>query len=184
VEHDVRTRCKPQRETLTGGPFAWLQTLSGTSFGHTVGPLVVRFFLGNEMGPRESAGHDFVFRGRKVELKTGTEHSTEGVFLFEQIRPRQDWDTLLCLGICVESVGFFALTRCFVESAIEVWRSEGRSVIEPQHGGARALDRARAQPDTYWLWTRAEWAPLLQPQRSQFGPQGWQGRPIREALLA
>ncbi len=28
MEREVRPNCKPQRETLAGGPFAWLQTHS------------------------------------------------------------------------------------------------------------------------------------------------------------
>lgn len=111
MEREVRPKCKPQRETLAGGPFAWLQTLSGTSFGNKVGPLIVRFFLEQDYGPRVNAGHDFTFRSRKMELKTGTEHSTPGTFLFEQIRPQQDWDAVLCLGLCVESLVFYLLTR-------------------------------------------------------------------------
>lgn len=183
MEHEVRPQCKPQRETLAGGPFQWLQTLSGKSFGEKVAPLIVRFFLEDELEPREHSDHDFVFRGRKVELKTGTEHSTEGVFLFQQIRPQQDWDLLLCLGLCVRSLVFFVLTRSFVEAAIETWRSDESSIITPQHGGARDLDRTTAEPDTFWMWTRPEWESLLEDRRSEFDAEGWRGSPIRESLV-
>lgn len=182
MEREVRPKCKPQRETLAGGPFAWLQTLSGTSFGNKVGPLIVRFFLQEEYGPRLNAGHDFTFRGRKVELKTGTEHSRPGTFLFEQIRPQQDWDAVLCVGLCVRSLVFYVLTRRFVEDAIETWEKVGRSVISPQHGGARSRRPARARPDTFWMWTYPEWDQVLSERRSIFDPNGWHGARLSDAL--
>jgi len=182
MEREVRPSCKPQRETLAGGPFAWLQTISGTSFGNKFGPLVVRFFLEDEFEPRVSSGHDFTFRTAKVELKTGTEHSTPGTFLFEQIRPQQDWDIVLCLGLCVNSLVFFLLTREFVEDAISAWREDGRSVIAPQHGGARMRDRTSARPDTFWMWTHPEWSGVLTEWRLGFGADGWSGRHLRGAL--
>lgn len=182
MEREVRPNCRPQRETLAGGPFAWLQTLSGTSFGNKVGPLIVRFFLEQEYGPRVNSGHDFTFRNRKIELKTGTEHSTPGTFLFEQIRPQQDWDAVLCLGLCIESLVFYLLTRQFVEDAIEAWRQEGRSVISPQHGGTRNRNRAEDQPDTFWMWTRPEWDGVLSKRRMVFDPSGWHDTHLREAL--
>lgn len=182
MEREIRPACKPQRETLAGGPFAWLQTLSGSSVGNRVGPLIVRFFVEHEYGQRVNRGHDFTFRGRKVELKTGTEHSTPGTFLFEQIRPQHDWDAVLCLGLCVESLVFHLLTRQFVEDAIATWRRDGRSVIYPQHGGASDRDREAAQPDTFWMWTRPEWDAVLAERRMVFRPSGWHGTHLRDAL--
>jgi len=184
MEREVRPRCSPQRPRLAGGPFAWLQALSGTSFGNRVGPLIVRFFLEEDLAPRMNAGHDFTFRNTKIELKTGTKHSTEGTFLFEQIRPQQDWDLVLCLGLCVESLVFFVLTRRFVETAIEAWRANGRSVITPQRGGSRTLDRASARPDTFWMWTHPEWARLLSKWRLEFGAAGWSGKHLRDVLAS
>jgi hypothetical protein len=143
---------------------------------------VVRFFLEDEQRPRANPHHDLVFRGRKIELKAGVEHSTGGVFLFQQIRPSQDWDGLLCLGLKVKSLDFFVLPRSFVSDAIEDWRRSGRSVITPQHGGASHLDRATADPDTFWMWTKPEWETLLAPCRSTFDASGWSGPRLSESL--
>jgi hypothetical protein len=172
MEQDVKPYCKPQRETLAGWPFAWLQTLSGKSFGDKIGPGIVRFFLWQDYGPRVNTEHDFIFHDKKIELKTGTEHSTPGTFLFEQIRPQQDWDAVLCLGLRVESLVFYLLSRQFVEEAIEEWRQKGRSVISPQHGGARRLNRVEAQPDTFWMWTTPEWEGVLSERKIVFDHSG------------
>jgi len=182
VDHDVRGRCTPQRASLARGPFEWMQTLSGSAFGNKIGPSITRFFLQDEQGPRENPGHDFIFQGRKIELKTGTEHSSKGVFLFQQIRPSQNWDGLLCVGIAVRSLTFLALGRSFVEDAIEKWRNSGKSVITPQHGGAKRRNRHGPAPDTFWLWTRQEWASQLEPYQSFFDSSGWQGRRLQETL--
>lgn len=183
MDHEVRAHCRPQRESLRGGPFEWLQTLSGKVFGERVGPYIVRFFLEEEMLPRENAGHDFVFHGRRIELKTGVEHSTAGVFLFEQIRPSQNWDGLLCIGIAAERLEFITLSRAFVQRCIAQWRKTEHSVIMPQHGGARGRAVQRAEPDTFWLWTKPTWDRLLRPHRASFGPDGWHGRPLQKSLL-
>lgn len=183
VEHDVRPTCKPQRATLAGGPFAWTQKLSGSAFGNKVAPPITRFFLQDEQEPRTGSGHDFIFRDRKVELKAGTEHATEGVFLFQQIRPTQDWDVLLCLGLALNSLTFLTLNRTFVESEIETWRDTGTSIIVPQHKGSRTRNRQGPLPDTFWLWTRPEWEDKLLPYRSDFGPSGWNGQKLPDALI-
>ena len=184
MEHEVRAKCHPQRASLSGGPFEWLQTLSGSAFGNTVGPLIVRFFLEDEMQPRKNKGHDFVCRGRPIELKSGVEHSTPGVYLFEQIRPQQDWEVLLCVGVAVRQLSFWTLSRAFVLDAIELWRETGHSVIAPQHGGSREIDRETASPDTFWLWTKPEWSQTLAPFRAVFDPSGWKGIALKKALLA
>lgn len=182
MEREVRAKCGPQRETLRGGPFEWLQTLSGSAFGQKVGPLTIRFFLQNEYERRVSADHDFTFRGARIELKTGTEHSTPGVFLFEQVRLSQEWDILLCLGFAATSLTFLTLPRPFVEDRVQEWRRSGKSLITPQHGGARRLNRRTARPDTFWLWTNPGSDKLLKPYRSCFSASGWSGRHLRDAL--
>jgi hypothetical protein len=184
VEHEIREKCKPQRASLRGGPFEWLQTLSGTTFGHKVGPLTIRFFLEDEYQPPASSDHDFVFNGARVELKTGVEYSGKGIFLFEQIRPQQEWDILLCLGYAVSSLTFLTLPRSFVEKAIAQWRNSERSVVTPQHGGSRALNRRTAKPDTYWLWTKPEWNAVLAPHQSTFSAAGWKGSTLRNRLAS
>lgn len=166
VEHEVRPQCRPQRETLRGGPFEWVQTLSGKVFGEKVGPLIIRFFLQDEYQKGKSRDYDFLFREWKVELKTGVEHSTPGVFLFEQIRPTQDWNILLCLGIATKSLIFFVLSRKFVENAIR------NQIITSQHPGM----------GTFWLWTKPGLSQMLNPYRSAFGPSGWQGQRLQDAL--
>lgn len=181
MENEVRPQCGPQRASLTGGPFEWLQRLSGSAFGNKVGALVVRFFLEDEMRPRSSTGHDFVFQHQKVELKTGVEHSTAGVYLFQQIRPQQDWTVLLCLGLAVRQLDFYVLTRTFVERPVNQWRSTGNSVIVPQHGGAGTRESG-ADPDTFWLWTKREWDAILTPHRSRFDTSGWHGTRLQQAL--
>jgi len=160
-----------------------MQTLSGSAFGNKVAPAITRFFLQDEQAPRVNPGHDFIFRGRKVELKAGAEHKTGGVFLFQQIRPTQDWDVLLCLGLALNSLTFLTLSRTFVESAIETWHDTATSVIIPQHGGAKGRNRSGREPDTFWLWTKPEWEAKLRPYRSGFGPSGWSGRKLSEALV-
>jgi hypothetical protein len=184
VENSVRAECQPQRESLQGGPFEWMQTLSGSTFGNKVGSLVVRFFLEDEMLPRRNAGHDLVFRERRVELKTGVEHSTPGVFLFQQIRPQQDWDALLCLGVGCRHLVFFVLSKQFVRDAVQAWRDTGQSVISPQHGGAQGRRRSRTEPDTFWIWTKPEFDGVLASHRSRFDCSGWQGPTLREGLAA
>lgn len=183
VEYEIRGKCKPQRESLRDGPFEWFQTLSGTTFGHKVGPLTIRFFLEDEYQPPASRDHDFVFNGSRIELKTGVEYAGRGVFLFEQIRPQQEWDILLCLGYAVRSLTFLTLPRSFVEEAIAEWRESGHSVVTPQHGGARALNRRTARPDTYWLWTKSEWDADLAPYRTTFSADGWSGIRLKEHLV-
>lgn len=181
MDREVRSQCKPQRASLTGGPFEWLQMLSGSAFGNKVGDLAIRFFLQDEMAKRTDKGHDFIFRGKRVELKTGVEHSTPGVYLFQQIRPQDDWTVLLCLGFAVQRLDVYVFSREFVESAIARWSIDGKSVVTPQHGGARSR-RPGTTPDTFWMWTKPEWEEVLLPYRSHFDSAGWHGRRLQDTL--
>lgn len=174
--------CKPQGRTFRAGPFEWLQTVEREISGRRLGLYITRFFLEEECQPRTNAGHDFVFRKRKFELKTGTEHSTQGVFLFEQIRPQQEWDAVACIGIAVNGIEFFVFPRGFIEKGIAAWRRKGDSFVTPQHGGAKRRGRGTSQPDTFWIWTKPQWASLLAPYRTKFGPGGWSGRHFKELL--
>lgn len=182
MEYEVRKQCRPQRDALRGGPFAWLQTLSGKVFGEKVGPLIVRFFLGHEYRPRINSDHDFVFLGRTFELKTGTEHSSPGVFLFEQIRPQQKWDVLCCVGISRNALEFFVIPRAVIVQGVAQWRRKGNSFIMPQYGGAARRDRTGSEPDTFWIWTKPEWRGFLASFQSKFGQNGWSGQSLGKLL--
>lgn len=182
MEHTVKRQCRPQRESLRGGPFEWLQTLSGKVFGERVGPLITRFFLEDEYKSRLRADHDFIFNRKKFELKTGTGHSEKGVFLFEQIRPQQDWDALLCIGIAGNSIEFFVMPKKFIADAIGLWRKGKSSLITPQHGGAKHRDRKGPQADTFWLWTVPKGRQQLEKFHTTFAPTGWHGPHLRELI--
>lgn len=142
------------RSDIAASPFGFLQTLSGKTFGETVTPLIVRYWLldaGDTFQKQSTrALYDVAWaphetgQALRIELKT----SSEALPNFQQIRhPRMssasdappDYDVLLCLGISNDGPEWWMFPASSVEQFIET------SVFPPQHGGTKMAS------GTYWV---------------------------------
>jgi hypothetical protein len=137
------------------GPFGFLQTLSGKTFGETVAPLIARFWLiAEERGDefqrvKNTEFYDFwvSLEGgpkKRIEMKASTEDKPN----FQQIRhPKMtnraaelyEYDLLLCLGLSNDGLEWWIFTASDVDEFIQT------GVFTPQHGGKKT------DSGTYWV---------------------------------
>jgi hypothetical protein len=142
------------RADKAAGPYGFLQTMSGKTFGETVAPLIARFWLTDEgdqfIKMKNTALYDFGLtlhetdQLSRIELKA----SSEAFPRFQQIRhPLMtdltaavfEYDVLLCLGLSNEGLEWWVFTAADVAQLIE------DKVFVPQHGGRKT------QSGTFWV---------------------------------
>jgi hypothetical protein len=142
------------RADKAAGPFGFLQTSSGKTFGESVAPLIAEFWI---RGPNDgfakmpnTALYDVGWTpsdtGRllRIELKASSESNPR----FQQIRhprmttpdaPEPEYDVLLCLGLSNAGLEWWAFSADDIVNLI----ASGQLVL--QHGAGKT------DSGTYWL---------------------------------
>jgi hypothetical protein len=77
---------------------------------------------------------------------------TNGYFIFEQIRPSQDWDRIVFIGINPESIELYWATKEDVEMHIE-----SQDGIVSQHLGPDGRDTFWVKGCPHWFRAAATW---------------------------
>lgn len=130
-------------------PFQWLMMLPSRSRGKAGEVLVSAWLrdLSYRVERSQGSEYDRLLEGRKVEIKLSTLWKS-GEYVFQQIRPAQDYEYVLALGVSPSSASAWLMPK-----NVAVAHST------PQHGGF-------AGKDTLWLRIRANSPPSWM---SEFG---------------
>lgn len=123
-------------------PFQWVMMLPSRSRGKAGEVLVTTWLRGLSYRVEKAQGsqYDRLLEGHSIEIKFSTLWKS-GEYVFQQIRPAQEYEHVFALGISPSSVSAWLIPK-----AVAVAHSV------PQHGGA-------AGKDTLWLRIRASSPP-------------------------
>ena len=115
-------------------PFFKLKCMKAKQAGSRYEKIVENIFtnMGIEVDAPESSDHDRIIDGEKIEIKGSMiTKGTDDKFSFLQIRPKQDYDTVVFLAIGFHEINLYELTKKEVKEKIK----EG--IFKPQHGGKK-----------------------------------------------
>ena len=115
-------------------PFFKLKCMKAKQAGSRYEKIVENIFtnMGIEVDAPESSDHDRIIEGEKIEIKGSMiTKGTDDKFSFLQIRPKQDYDTVVFLAIYFDEINLFEMTKKEIKEKIK------KGIFKPQHGGKK-----------------------------------------------
>jgi len=120
--------------------YGWIKFQSNKKVG-AIGEEIAKGIYGDCVPPI-SKDHDFIFAGRKKEVKTATMAIKQGTFTFFQIRQFQDVNDYVFICITPEKIEIWEVSKkdllryiCEKEKGVIVAGGKGkRKVLEEKHG--------------------------------------------------
>lgn len=128
IEADIMD---PRWET---SPFFKLKCMKPKQAGSRYEKIVESIFtkMGTNVEPPLNTDHDRIVDDEKIEIKGSMiTKGTDDEFSFLQIRPKQEYDTVVFLAIYFQEMHLYEMSKADVEKKIK----EG--VFKPQHGGKK-----------------------------------------------
>jgi len=123
-------------------PYKWLKNCPSGRKGKIAEDLILEWCavkkLRSERGDKKN--YDLLIENKRVEVKLSFLWET-GVFKFQQIRNKQNYQYCLCLGVSPDEISAWLIPKN------ELRRN--RPGLKPQHGGKKGVD-------TKWLSFRPE----------------------------
>ena len=117
------------------GPFLGLKVLPPKAKGKRYEQIASRILAeySHDVQPAINSDHDRVIDGVKHEIKGSTvTKNTDDWFSFLQVRPAQDYESLLLVCLWFDGrVDFYRLNKTSIKDLIE------QRIFKPQHGGSR-----------------------------------------------
>lgn len=136
IASNIMPDYQEKNDQWVNSPFGWLKTLPSRRRGAAFERLVHEWCVENQLEVSSSpdSDADLVLAGVRVEVKGSTLWET-GTYTFQQIR-NQNYDVLLCLGICPFDAHCWAIPK---DHIISLWNA---GIVRSQHGGASGRDTA------------------------------------------
>ena len=133
LQKDYRDKDKKWR----GSPFAWVRACASSQKGK-IGEKVISAYLKDRnfnVEPSPDREADRLINGQRVEIKTSLLW-IKGLYKFQQMRPTQNYDFIICLGISPFDVHCWVISKQTLIERIE------SGDIKYQHSGKKGTDTA------------------------------------------
>lgn len=136
-ECDTDSFLKKNEELWENSPFEQFHTHNNSKQRGKWGELLcerVMRDVGSIVRKSDDTDYDRLIDGHKIEIKTNcSDFDDEKTHVnFDQIRPAQDYEYVLCQVVCPRRIRIFLIPHADIPSIIE------RGLIKNQHGGTKA----------------------------------------------